>query len=181
MLSYEIKIPRDRVAALIGKKGVTKKELEERTKSTLRVDSKEGEIIIHGEDGVLLYAAQLIIKAIGRGFNPEVAMQLTKQDYAYESISLIEYHEKKNHQERLKGRVIGREGKSRDIIESLTGTNISVYGKTIGIIGPVDTMGLAKQAIEMLLEGSNHSTVYAFLERKQRELRIAELTGKKGF
>ncbi|MCX6707311.1 MAG: KH domain-containing protein [Candidatus Woesearchaeota archaeon] len=40
--SYDIKIPKDRVAVLIGKKGEVKKEIEECTKSKIKIDSKEG-------------------------------------------------------------------------------------------------------------------------------------------
>ena len=43
--SYEMKIPEERVAVLIGKDGETKKEVEEATNSILEI-SKEG-VIIH--------------------------------------------------------------------------------------------------------------------------------------
>ena len=71
---------------------------------------------------------------------------------------------------RLKGRVIGQEGKSRKIIEGLTETYISVYGKTISIIGQAENVSVARRAIESLLAGSNHATVYRWLEKKRREL-----------
>ena len=71
---------------------------------------------------------------------------------------------------RLKGRVIGQEGKSRAYIENFTETDVVVYGKTIGIIGEVERVAMAKQAIEMLLEGSPHGNVYKWLENKKREL-----------
>ena len=45
---------------------------------------------------------------------------------------------------------------------------ITVYGKTIGIIGKWDGMRIAKEAIQMLLSGSSHSNVYRFLEQQKR-------------
>ena len=179
MLAYDIKIPKDRIAVLIGTKGKTKSEIEESMHAKIAIDSKEGDVRVTGEDAVKLYAAQNIIRAIARGFNPEVALSLRKQDWAFELIDLNDWHEKKNHQERMKGRVIGKGGKSREIIEELSESSLSIYGKTVGIIAPIETIGIAKQATEMLLEGANHSTVFSFLEKKRREAKRAELLGKK--
>ena len=80
--------------------------------------------------------------------------------------------------QRLKGRVIGREGKSRQIIEELSETNISVYGKTIGIIGSTESASIARQAVESLLKGATHASVFKFLEKKRRDLKRAEYETK---
>ena len=72
---------------------------------------------------------------------------------------------------RLKGRVIGREGKSRKLIEELTECNISVFGKTISIIGLPESAANARQAVESLLRGSTHSNVYNWLEKRRREMK----------
>ena len=50
MDTKELKIPLDRVAVLIGKDGEVKKEIEVRMRVRLEVDSKEGDVIIEGED-----------------------------------------------------------------------------------------------------------------------------------
>ena len=55
--SYELKIPKDRVAVLIGKKGEIKKKLEKETKTNIEVDSKEGDVFLSGEDGLGLFTA----------------------------------------------------------------------------------------------------------------------------
>ena len=54
--SYDLKIAKDRLAALIGKEGKTKKELEEATNTQIDVDSQEGDIIISGDDSVGFFA-----------------------------------------------------------------------------------------------------------------------------
>jgi ribosomal RNA assembly protein len=72
---------------------------------------------------------------------------------------------------RLKGRVIGKEGKTRRIIEELTEADICVYGHTISIVGEIDQVAIAKEAVRMLIRGSLHGTVYRFLHRKRRELK----------
>lgn len=168
--SYELKIPEERVAVLIGKEGATKKEIEEATESKLDV-SAEGDVTVTGGDGLKLYTTKEIVKAIARGFNPKIALQLMKTDYAFELIDMKDISGKsKNTLQRLKGRVIGKGGKSREEIERLTDCNISVYGKTVGIIGETGQVSLARQACAMLLQGSMHKTVFQFLEKKKKEI-----------
>ena len=169
--SYEVKIPKDRIAVLIGTKGEIKKQLEKATKTKIQVDSKEGEILITGTDAIHLYTAKEIIRAIGRGFNPDVAQQLLKQDYGLEILPLDAKN--KSDMERLRGRVIGQEGKCRKTIESLTGTYICVYGKTVSIIGTFTGLDLVRRAVNMLLGGSPHNNVFNMLEKRLKDFREA--------
>lgn len=172
---YELRIPKERVAVLIGKNGEAKKDLEEHTKTQIKVDSREGDVFISGKDALGLYTARELVKAIGRGFNPDIARLLLKQDFVLEIIEIAEYTKTKNSMIRLKGRVIGREGKSRKLIEELTESSISVYGKTISIIGPSESVSLARQAVTSLLKGSTHANVYKWLEKKRREFKREQL------
>ena len=164
--SYTIKIPKERVAVLIGTKGEAKKRIEQVTQSTIHIDSDEGEIQVTGTDALLLFTAREIIRAIGRGFNPEIAFLLEKPDYGLEVLTLGATT--KNDAERLRGRIIGEGGKSRRVIEELTGAHISVYGKTVSILGDYEQLRHARKAVEMLLEGAAHPTVYKMLEKKRR-------------
>ena len=66
----------------------------------------------------------------------------------------------------LKSRIIGTKGKTKKYIEQYTNTKISIYGKTISIIGKWDKVNIAKKAILMLIEGCSHTTLYKWLEQK---------------
>jgi ribosomal RNA assembly protein len=169
--SVEIKIPKERVAVLIGKNGDVKRELEEYASAKLSVDSKEGDVKIVGSDSLMMYALKEVVRAIGRGFNPEIAKLLFKQDYALEIISLLDYVKHKGHFERIKGRVIGANGKARETIENLTSSYISVYGKTVSILGRAEDLVVCKRAVESLLLGSPHANVYKLLEKNRRSLK----------
>jgi len=176
-IRFEVRIPRIRIPMLIGSKGETKKRIEAETGCKLQIDSQEGDVVVEGQDVVKGYVVRDIVKAIGRGFNPDVALELLKADTAFELVEMSEFVKNKNAMERLKGRVIGQGGKTRETIEKLMDVHVSVQGKTIGIVGEIERVNTARQAIEMLLEGSQHTHVYRWLEGKRRSFTHTELAG----
>ncbi|MBI5389166.1 RNA-processing protein [Candidatus Woesearchaeota archaeon] len=176
--SYELKIPKERIAVLIGTKGEAKKELEDATHTHIKIDSQEGDVFITGSDALFLFSAKEVITAIARGFNPDIAFLLLKQEYSLEVISMQDFAKTKNHLLRLKGRVIGKEGKARRLLEELTETYLSVYGKTIAIVGETENVSACRRAVQALIGGSPHSSVYKFLEKRRAELRRMRITGE---
>ena len=64
-----LKVPRDRVAVLIGAKGATRRQLEERSGIKMDVDSENNEVVLHdevdGADPLMVLKMQDIVKAIG--------------------------------------------------------------------------------------------------------------------
>ncbi|MBR9692291.1 RNA-processing protein [Candidatus Woesearchaeota archaeon] len=174
---YELKIPKDRIAVLIGKKGEIKKEIETLTKTHINIDSKEGDVFISGNEAISLFNAREIVKAIGRGFNPEIAKLLFKPDYSLEIIDIEEYAGTKNLR-RVRGRLIGTEGKARKTIEGLTECYVSVYGRTVSIIGNVENVNIARRAVEGLLKGTKHGNIYKWLEKRKKEMIQREIIGK---
>ncbi|MDO8870703.1 MAG: KH domain-containing protein [Methanobacteriaceae archaeon] len=172
-----LKIPRERVGVLIGKKGEVKQHIEKLTQTTLDIDSEAGTVTIIPqedlEDPLLPWKTRSIVKAIGRGFNPEIALRLLKDDVALDIIKLTEYVGKsKKALARQKGRIIGRDGITRQIIHEMTGVDMSVYGKTVSIIGDLENLLIAKEAVEMILNGSRHKSVYGFLEKKKQDMKL---------
>ncbi len=174
---YELKIPKERVAVLIGTKGQTKRALQSATKTKIEVDSTEGMITLSGRDALGLYTAREIIMAVGRGFSPERAQTLLGADSGYEAINLRDFARNDDDLVRLRGRIIGEEGKTRRIIEEMTGVYISVYGKTVAMIGPLEGMSIARRAVEAILSGQRHAAVYKWLEKQRRNMREREMLG----
>jgi ribosomal RNA assembly protein len=176
-----IKIPGDRIGALVGPEGTVKSVIERKLSVHLEVDSENGTVQITvpqtAEDPTVLFRAKEVVTAIGRGFAPEHAFRLLDDDeIMFELIDLREtVGRSPSDLKRLKGRVIGKEGKTRRIIEELSEANISVYGHTIGIIGYPDQSAIAREAVRMLIRGSLHGTVYRFLHKKRRELKKQRL------
>ncbi|RME78612.1 RNA-processing protein [Candidatus Woesearchaeota archaeon] len=175
--SYELKVPKDRIAVLIGTKGSTKRKIEQITHAKIDIDSDEGDVILSGTDSLGLFTAREVIRAIARGFNPEIALLVLKPEYSLEIINMQDFIGKsKKSLERVRARVIGTEGKTRKFIEDATETYIVIYGKTIGIIGEIEKVTLARQAIETLLTGSPHAGVYRWLDKKRKEMRRDEVS-----
>jgi ribosomal RNA assembly protein len=172
-----LKIPRERVGVLIGKKGEVKQNIEKLTHTQLEIDSEAGTVVINPqedlEDPLLPWKTRSIVKAIGRGFNPEIALRLLDDDVSLDIIKLTEYVGKsKKALARQKGRIIGRDGITRQIIYEMTSVDMSVYGKTVSIIGDLDNILIAKEAVEMILNGSRHKSVYGFLEKKKQDMKL---------
>jgi ribosomal RNA assembly protein len=172
-----LKIPKERVGVLIGPEGRTKKSIEEKLSVELQIDSDAGDVTImmaeKATDPSTLFRAKDVITALGRGFSPEHAFRLIRDEEAMlDVIDLRSVFGKSEADiKRVKGRIIGMNGKTRRIIEELTDTNVAVFGHTVAVIGTIEQVEVAREAIEMLVKGSMHGTVYRFLHRKRGELK----------
>lgn len=154
-----IRVPKDRIRVIKDKKA--KEEVEKNL--DVKLSFQENAIEIDGE-GLNLYQAKNIVKAIGRGFSPERAFRLFNEEEELHIIELKGFNDKKI--KVIKSRVIGKNGRTRKTIEEYCGCLLSVYGKTISIIGKYNEVRKAEEAIDMLIRGVKHGSVYGFLKRK---------------
>ena len=172
-----IRIPRERIGVLIGPNGSVKEQIEKTLGVKLQIDSSTGDVSIElnpeNNDPSKLFRAKDVVTAIGRGFSPEKAFRLLEDENTIlEIIDLRQiFGKSESDMRRVRGRIIGRDGKTRRIIEELTETYISVYGHTVGIIGDFEKAQIAREAIDMLIKGAMHGTVYRYLHRKRREIK----------
>ena len=154
-----VAIPDERKAVVIGKNGSTKKAIEQKTHTTLTLN----EVVEIAGDSLDVLTAREVVKAIGRGFSPHRALLLCNEDYQLYLVSLSLTPKSLR---TVKARIIGRGGRTRKKIETYTGAYVSVYGKTIGLIGTYEQIAKAKTAVTMLLEGKPHAAVYRWLAQK---------------
>lgn len=172
-----IKVPRERVGVIIGPDGVTKKNIEGKLSVELQIDSDSGDVTItmseKATDPSMLFKAKDVVTALGRGFSPEHAFRLVRdEDAVLDVIDLrTAFGKSEADIKRVKGRIIGMNGKTRRLIEELTDAQVAVFGHTVSIIGTIEQAGVAREAVEMLVKGSMHSTVYRVLHRKRGELK----------
>jgi ribosomal RNA assembly protein len=183
VLEEEVKIPQERIGVVIGRKGKTKKRLEKIANVKIKVDSRSGNVTIRGTeetDPITFYRMSKVIKAIGRGFDPDTALKLLRDDYYLRIINLRE-HLGRNAIQRQKARIIGTGGSARKKLEALTDTDIRVYGDTVSIIGDYESVEMATRAIERLaIQGSPHSVVFRDLEINRRKKKTEKLLRELG-
>jgi ribosomal RNA assembly protein len=172
-----VRIPKERVGVLVGSDGTVKQRIEEKFMVELQVESESGGVTIvlsqKADDPSLLFKAKDTVTAIGRGFSPEHAFRLLRnEDDIFDFIDLRAiFGRSESDIKRVKGRVIGANGKTRKLIEELTDASVVVYGHTIGFIGTFEQVDVARNAVQMLINGSQHHTVYKYLQRKRSEFK----------
>jgi len=166
-----VKIPQDRIGALIGDGGETLRRIEQAAEVELDVDSQDGSVAIERVgDPVRGMKAPEIVRAIGRGFKPDEALSLLDDEMRmFDTIDIGRAARNDNDLRRKKGRLIGENGRTRELMEELTGASVVIYGSTFGVIGQPNEVDVARSAAEMLLDGAPHGAVYSFLERKRTE------------
>lgn len=175
-----VRIPKERVGILIGPEGKVKQHIEDNLQVKLDIDN-EGSITIalnkQASDPSMLLKAKDVVTAIGRGFSPEVAFRLIRnEDEIFDLVDLRQiFGRSESDIKRIKGRIIGADGKTRKLIEELTEANIVIYGHTVGIIGSFTQADSARNAVQMIIEGCQHHTVYRYLQRKRSELKKQKL------
>jgi len=176
-----VKVPKERIGVLVGPGGHVKEEVQRRLSVELDIDSETGDITISlnkdAHDPSLLFKAKDVVTAIGRGFSPERAFKLFEDESSMlEVIDLREiFGSSESDIRRVKGRIIGKDGKTRRIIEEMSEVAISVYGHTVAMIGNPEQVEIARESVNLLIKGSQHRTVYRYLQRKRHELKKRRL------
>jgi ribosomal RNA assembly protein len=175
--SMFVRIPKERIGVLVGPDGRTKHLIEEKLMVELQIESESGGVNVilseKAHDPSQLFRAKDIVLAIGRGFSSEQAFRLLRNEneiFDFVDLRAI-FGRSESDIKRVKGRVIGANGKTRRLIEELTDSSVVVYGHTIGFIGTFERVDVARNAVQMLINGSQHHTVYKYLQRKRSEFK----------
>ncbi len=162
MIVESVSIPEDRKAVLIGRLGKNKRNIEKKTATKIEV----GDVIEVRGESLDVYKAIKVVKAIGRGFSPPKAFLLLNEDFELDIMSL--QGEEHNTIRRLMARVIGRGGTARRKMELKTHTCISIYGKTVSVIGKPEDIHAAHEAIASLLSGAPHYIAYKIADEEEK-------------
>ncbi|QGA53521.1 RNA-processing protein [Sulfolobus sp. E5-1-F] len=154
-------------------------KLEQFTDTKIIYDerTKTFNILPKGQNQYDALKAASVIRAIGLGFDEQSAFRLLSDEYILDEIDLKALIGSNPEAiRRVKGRIIGEGGKAKRIIQEYTGVDISIYEHYIGIIGPYDQVQVARKAIELLIDGKEHSSVYKFLDKAERNLMMYKIS-----
>lgn len=176
---YTVKIPQERIGVLVGKRGETKAEIEKMSKVVISIDSESGDVVLDDSkeiDPEMTLRLRDVVRAIGRGFSPQRAFRLFDPGTYLEVIDLKDFTGKNSKRTKtVRSRLIGTGGKTRRLIEELSESYVSIYGNTASLIGDYVQNQISRESVFMILRGNQHSTVYKYLERRRKDIRLAKL------
>lgn len=169
----QVYIPRERVKLLKRNRSIVK-TIENACECKLKI---EGDDTIEISGGAFAeYSARNIVHAFGRGFDLDIALRLSGDDYYFNSIDISRSASSDKRAVQIKSRIIGENGRTKKYIEQVSGARISIYGDTVNLIGRIDEIGEAETAVNTLIEGGTHKLAYSRMEaahRKNRDRRKA--------
>lgn len=117
------------------------------------------------------YLCLRIIEAINLGFSLEKALSLKNEEVILHILNIRDITKRKD-LERVRARLIGTHGKTKNNIENLSNCLISIHDNQVGIIGVVGCIEETIISLTSLIQGSKQGNVYARLEKKKKERRL---------
>ncbi|MEJ2268047.1 MAG: hypothetical protein P8X70_03155 [Nanoarchaeota archaeon] len=143
-----------------------KKRLEKLLNVKISIKTKD--VILEGT-AENEYIAEKVIDALNFGFPFSVATLIKKEDYLFEIIN-IKNHTKRKDLSRIKARIIGRKGKTLEILNRLTECYFEIGENQIGIIGLPEDIQKAQQSIISLIRGAKQGNVYRRVKNIRKKI-----------
>ncbi len=157
-----VNVPDDRMNLL---KTQMKDKLEYETGAEISIDEQIKTVNVNHTDSIKELDVKKVIEAISMGFKLSIALQLFRKPPAqFEKINIRDLTRNQKEFRRQKGRIIGKDGRTKEVISELTDTNIVVNKDSVGIVGSLNDVMKARDAILQLIDGSPHALVYNKLE-----------------
>jgi len=145
---------------------VEKNESEIERKAKVDMDIKGLDVRLEGK-AVDVLKAENILDAIFEGFPLEESFKLLNEENQLKVVHLNDFTSSGMSVEKIKGRIIGEGGRTRELIEELAKVSVSIHGKNVSLIGNPGEISTAMRAVEMLIHGKPHGRVYRYLEQNQ--------------
>jgi len=151
---------------------ITKNRKRLEKKLNVKIVNRGREVKIEGmpEDE---YIADKVIDALNFGFQYSDAIRIKEEDFEFEQFSIKDYTHRRN-LAGVRARVIGTKGKTLNTLGDLTGCVVELRDNEVGIIGPVESIKNAQDAVISIIQGAKQSHAYKFLE-KNRPTPIGDL------
>lgn len=155
-----VKVPEKRISIVEKNKEKLKK------KTNVEINVKRGSVEIEGES-LKVWKAKNIIEAIGKGFSLEKSLKLLSEEIQLKIVHLKDLASSRSLVNKIKGRIIGKDGRTRELIEKYSKGLVSVGKDDVSIIGKPKEIEIASEAMKMLINGKPHAKVYHYLEQNQ--------------
>jgi len=139
-----------------------KKNLEE--KLNVKITNRGREVFIEGTPENE-YIAEKVIDALNFGFSFSTAILIKERNFIFEIINIKQNTNRKDLQ-RVRARIIGKNGKTLKTLNQLTGCNFELKDNFVGIICDPESLKNGQEAVISIIRGAKHSNVYNFLEKR---------------
>ena len=153
------KIISEKIIRIIKARKNLEKELD------LKITNRGKEVYLEGSPENE-YIGEKVVTAIEFGFSIKTALLIKKEDLIFEIINIKEHTNKKN-LERVRGRIIGKSGKTLKTLSNLSDCFFEIKDNEIGVIGYPENIKTANEAITSIIKGSKQGNMYAFLEKNR--------------
>ena len=153
------KILSQKVARVLSKKKKLEKELN------VKITNRGKEFFIDGNPENE-YTAEKVIDALNFDFPFDIIMLIKSENFSFEILNIKDYT-KRHDLERIRARIIGKGGKTLKTLSNLTKCYLELKDNNIGIIGDVEYIKKAEEAVVAIIKGAKQSNVYSFLEKNQ--------------
>jgi len=142
-----------------------RKQLEKRL--NVKITNRGKEIFIDGSPEEE-YVAEKVIEAINFGFPFSVAMSIKDEDFIFEILNIKDYTKRKD-LERIRARIIGKEGRTLKTLNQLTKCFFELKDNYVGIIADPEYLEQGQEAVIAVIRGAKHSNVYSRLEKYKKK------------
>jgi ribosomal RNA assembly protein len=109
------------------------------------------------------------------------AKKLLTDEYMLYLIDLKTIIDSKEDISRILARIIGEEGKIKKRISEATGCSLYISDSKIALIGSYDEIEYAKNAIQIIIDGSPHARLFKYLEKVIRERKMKQFSATQGY
>ncbi len=140
-------------------------------KAKVEIDIRGLDVKIKGE-AVNVHKTVKILDAIHDGFEIKNSFKLLNEKNQLKVVRLKDFASSGRSVEKMKGRIIGRGGRTKELIEELSNVSVSVHEDRVSFIGKPEEVSIAKKAVGMLINGKPHGRVYRYLEQNQPNERM---------
>jgi|SRR3989344_356419 len=148
---------------------ITKSKNQLERELDVKINLYRGFVELEGE-AIAEYTATQVIEAITLGFDIQTSLLLKNEDYILQKIQIKDYIGKaKKRLIQVKARIIGKKGRAIKTISELSNCSIKLHENLVAIIGLVSDAETTLDSVISLIRGSNHSNVYARLEKLSHE------------
>ncbi|MEK6854867.1 MAG: hypothetical protein AABX73_01465 [Nanoarchaeota archaeon] len=110
------------------------------------------------------YEADMALDAFLFGFSVKKSLLLKNEDVVFKKIHIKEHTRRKNLSV-VRARLIGIKGKTKKIIEEISGCSIIIRQSEVGILGDAESIEDVTTAVVNLIRGAKQSNIYRFLEK----------------